>query len=369
MVGEAFKRRRISLAILLAVIALSGLLLAKLTAKWESENSELMPLASASLLLDIVQSDTGFYAVGERGHLLFSTDGKHWQQISVPTRSTLTSIAVVGAHIWAAGHDGVIVHSSDDGKNWTLQRYAPWQPEDFDPSNGIPILDLLFTDERNGIAVGAFNLMLRTDDGGASWRYTPITISEPSTRKSPFEQTTSEEQDWTFSEDDLELEAESDPHLNAIVRSESGALLIAGERGALFRSFDDGKVWQRLNFPYDGSMFGLLTWTEDQVLAFGLRGKIYESSDLGESWSELSTDNTSSLMAGIALDDGAAVLVGADGALLLRANSASSFQTTTHINRAGETGSLSAVAQSDDDLILVGEKGVEHVPLPEQMQR
>ena len=55
-------------------------------------DSEILPKASSSLLLDIARTDTGFVAVGERGHVLLSADGKNWKQTSVPTRSTLTTV-------------------------------------------------------------------------------------------------------------------------------------------------------------------------------------------------------------------------------------------------------------------------------------
>ena len=58
--------------------------------------SESMPRASKSLLLDVVKSSAGYFAVGERGHVLKSGDGKSWTQAPTPTRSTLTTITTVG---------------------------------------------------------------------------------------------------------------------------------------------------------------------------------------------------------------------------------------------------------------------------------
>src|SRR5687768_198277 len=55
--------------------------------------SETMPRASKSLLLDLVRTASGYVAVGERGHVLRSDDGKAWTQLTLPTRSALTSTA------------------------------------------------------------------------------------------------------------------------------------------------------------------------------------------------------------------------------------------------------------------------------------
>ena len=44
----------------------------------EKNKSYQAPLVSQSLLLDITHTDTKFIAVGERGHIVLSDDGKHW---------------------------------------------------------------------------------------------------------------------------------------------------------------------------------------------------------------------------------------------------------------------------------------------------
>jgi photosystem II stability/assembly factor-like uncharacterized protein len=59
-------------------------------------NSQIMPLAEKSLLLDGQVVGDRIIVVGERGHILISEDqGVSWQQQEVPTRATLTSIFFV----------------------------------------------------------------------------------------------------------------------------------------------------------------------------------------------------------------------------------------------------------------------------------
>ena len=95
--------------------------------------------------------------------------------------------------------------------------------------------------------------------------------------------------DWTYDEADLMLDAETDPHLNAIARTGSGALVIAGERGTFLRSRDGGETWESRRLPYEGSMFGVLAWEDDHILVHGLRGNVYESTNLGDSWTRVET--------------------------------------------------------------------------------
>jgi photosystem II stability/assembly factor-like uncharacterized protein len=140
-----------------------------------AQMSERMPRASKSLLLDIVKTASGYVAVGERGHVLRSDDGRAWTQLVVPTRSALTSIATADGQLWVGGHDGVILHSTDGGQTWKAQRRDPFRlaqgesAADHDPRQGAPILDIGFRDASHGIAVGAHSLMLVTTDGGVTW--------------------------------------------------------------------------------------------------------------------------------------------------------------------------------------------------------
>jgi len=324
-------------------------------------DAEIMPRANRSLLLDVVRTTSGFFAVGERGHVLVSEDGQSWTQAKVPTRATLTTIATADGVLWAAGHDGVIVHSTDGGQTWTRRRAAPWSYDIVDSSEGIPVLDLLFTDGSNGLAVGAYSLMLATSDGGVTWTPRRVSSAAPAAEaEAESSEELADEDDWNFSDADLELEAESDPHFNAIARAGSGALVIAGERGAFLRSRDGGKTWTSKPLPYEGSMFGVLSWQDEHILVYGLRGNVFESFDLGTTWTEVETGITDNLMGGQALPGGGALIVGANGAVLYRPDGGTPFRSSAFETAGGETPVLaSAVALNDGSFVLVGDKGVD----------
>lgn len=327
--------------------------------------SEIMPRASKSLLTDVVRTPSGFFAVGERGHVISSGDGKQWTQVATPTRSALTSITAVDDKLWAAGHDGVILHSADGGKTWIAQRRDPFMrspgedPADHDPRQGVPILDILFTDASNGIAIGAYSLMLVTSDGGTTWApkqaLAPVVQSdEPA---APMEGD-------IFSAEDLMLDEESDPHLNAITSTGPGGLAIVGERGTVLRSDDGGQTWQKLGFPYKGSMFGVLSLGNGRLLTYGLRGNVYESTDNGASWNKVPAEGSTSLMGGAALEGGGAVLAGGNGTLLRRASADAPFTVSNFKNSLGESPTLAGVIpDGNGGYVLVGDKGVDQAQL------
>ena len=293
-------------------------------------------------------------------------DAGQWTQLQTPTRVALTSIASADGELWAAGHSGVILRSSDNGDTWTRQRLDIWNPESYEPSQGAPILDLLFVDANTGFAVGAFSTLLRTRDGGQTWEAlsvkggAPAASDAPEADAAPVDDGLGFDDSGVLSADELVLEDEEDPHLNAIGRDAGGTLYLAGERGAMFRSRDGGDTWQRLDFPYEGSMFGVIAWDAGHVLAFGLRGHVFESTDGGDSWSRLDTGTEVALMGGTALADGGAVLVGNEGTILQRADGASPFERSIFQNADGETPVLSgAIPDAAGGLIVIGDKGAD----------
>jgi photosystem II stability/assembly factor-like uncharacterized protein len=321
--------------------------------------AEIKPLAAKSLLLDVTRSGTRYVAVGARGDVLLSDDGRDWRQVEVPTRATLTAVSAIDANVWAVGHDGMILHSADGGEHWAIQRKDPWKPANAggEPTEGAPLLDVLFVDARRGFAIGAYSLALQTADGGETWQ--PMTVADK-----PKDGADDEIEDdpadkagkkGTFTAEQLKVGQESTPHLNAITRTGSGALLIVGERGSAFRSRDQGATWQRQQLPYDGSMFGVIGYEGDHVLAFGLRGHAYESSDLGEHWNQVQTGTELSLMGGVATADGGAAIVGANGVVLVRGKGGEALRTLVD-QSAGIISTVLPLGQGAT-LLLAGENG------------
>lgn len=282
-------------------------------------------LAKRSLLLDIVRIGDQLITVGERGHVLLSEGSEnHWTQILVPTRSLLTAVTVVGRdQCWTVGHDAVILHSIDAGKNWTRQFFAP----DLE----APLFDVWFQNTEHGLAIGAYNLALETNDAGKNW-----------TRRSI---------------------GTGDAHLYAITQGHDDTLYVAGEFGTLFRSIDYGKNWMPLTSPYEGTFFGILAPSNGSLLVFGLRGSLYFSNDSGLSWQKVNTRTTASLLNGLELTDGTIVVVGLNGTVLVSKDGGRSFMPTKTIQQAG----IAAVAElTPGTFVTVGEAGITHTHTPSE---
>jgi len=287
------------------------------------EWAEPMPLAESSLLLDADNQGSRIIVVGERGHVLLSNDrGAHWQQAAVPTRGTLTAVQVIGDdHAWAVGHDGLILHSDDGGFSWSRQRQSQ-EPD-------RPLLDVWFADPRRGIAIGAYGLLLSTENGGRTW--------------------------WDH------LSNDEGAHANAIAEAPDGTLYIAGESGSILRSDDRGLSWQRLPSPYQGSFFGLLALQDSTILVFGLRGHLFRSEDRGISWQRIETGTAATLLTGLVRADGSIVIAGLNGALLSSENGGRRFQLQHLSHRRG----IAALIElGPDELLAVGDGGLTRIPAP-----
>jgi photosystem II stability/assembly factor-like uncharacterized protein len=283
----------------------------------EPEPAIQAPMASRALALDAAANGDRLLAVGERGHILTSTDdGASWQQAAVPTRAALTGVYFHDENLgWVVGHDGVILRTTDGGSTWEI---VNWAPED-----EAPFFDVWFSDENNGIAIGAYGSFYETTDGGVTWSSRWIS-----------------EDDW---------------HLHQIARADNGKLYIAAEAGSIYRSDDGGANWVTLPSLYEGSYFGVLPLDDDSVLIFGLRGHLYRSDDAGESWQELDTGTVAMLTNGIRLEDGTLVIVGLGGTVLVSEDAGKSFVLHAQTDRRH----ISAITEiGGGGLLLVGDFGV-----------
>lgn len=307
--------------------------------------SQIMPLAEKSLLLDGQRIANRIIVVGERGHILISEDqGKTWQQQIAPTRATLTSVFFIDpANGWAAGHDSVILQTNDGGRHWR-EIYS-------DPEDERPILDLWFRNKEHGYAVGAYGLFLETHDGGVHWDpvdFNPATlVLNDDTNADP----------WAEKEEDVWV----DFHLNQMAATESGRVFISAEAGNLYRSDDGCRSWLSLPSPYEGSFYGSLPLNNNSLLLFGLRGHLFYSADAGVNWEELDTGIQATLNDGIRMQDGRIALAGLAGTLLISDDNGRSFELHEQEDRAGIA---RVVETTDHALILVGEQGVKRLELP-----
>ena len=143
----------------------------------------------------MVSSKVG-YVIGY-GVVMKTTDGGNtWQYLDVDG-DNFTAMHIQGSEIWMCGSAGSIFHTTDAGANWQRLRNGN------DLSRVRYMLRcILFTDNLHGWAAGEDGKVIYTRDGGHNWmEYKTFTTST----------------------------------LRSIAKCPNGDLLMAGDRGALYR--------------------------------------------------------------------------------------------------------------------------------------
>lgn len=317
-------------------------------------------LAPAGLLNGLARAGKRIVAVGQRGHVVYSDDaGRTWVQAKVPVSSDLVAVTFpTPLQGWAVGHDGVVLHSADSGATWTRQldgrsagqaMVAYYTAEAAKGGLGTPeqaaklvgeakrfaeqgaenpLLDVWFENEQTGFVVGAFNLILRTNDGGKTW--------EP----------------WFHrSENPKAL------HLYA-VHPAGGELYISGEQGLLLKLDAQAGRFRAVQVPYQGTLFGI-TGSAKSVVVFGLRGNAFRSTDGGKTWQKIETGLQVGLTGGTD-DEGRLVLVSQAGHVLVSADDGASFKPLK-IERPLPAAAV--VGADKNAVVIAGPRGVRAQPL------
>ncbi|MGS0680784.1 WD40/YVTN/BNR-like repeat-containing protein [Shewanella sp. 125m-7] len=300
---------------------------------------QIQPLAANSLVLDIVNNQKTLVAVGERGHAFVYQDS--WKQVSTPTNVLLTKTFFITPNKgWAVGHDATILHTQDAGLSWTLQM----QSEKIEK----PFLDILFFNEQEGVAIGAYGLFYRTLDGGETWN-------------SEYHQELLFEEDVAYLE---ELKAEDEalylsersallPHFNRIIPATDDTLIMVGELGLVATSTDRGYSWEKQDFIYEGSLFNAAV-VGNNVFVMGLRGNVFSSDFSLVNWQKVPLPVDSTINAGFKIGEDTLRVVGNAGVIIDISVKGDSQLVE---QRQGEN--LVAIAEdSEGNLWVAGNKGL-----------
>lgn len=301
--------------------------------------------AAGAVLICAARAGERLVVAGESGTILYSDDqGKSWQQASVPVSVTLTGMHFASAtQGWAVGHSGVVLHSGDGGRTWQLQLDATklaaakagapggkaGQPSG-QAIGGDPFLDVHFVDESNGLAVGAFGLIMRTHDGGRTWASAQANLPNPDGN-----------------------------HLYA-VRAVAGSVFVVGERGAIYVSRDRGETFEALKSPYQGSFFGVIATPDEGVLIYGLRGHAFRSADQGRTWTEIEVGTGNAWLGATSTKDGRVVMVSQAGEVAVSVDQGNRFALLPERQPP-----LTAVIDAaQGGVVTAGMRGVGSVVLP-----
>ena len=230
---------------------------------------------------------------------------------------------------WVAGSNGTLLQTADGGTTW--KKLSLLTRDSLD--------DVYFADERNGWLLGSRDFLklraneppsyvLKTEDGGLSWRQLSLNTSDSNTRfvRMLF---TDAKHGWVFGETGVIL-ATNDGGAHWIRQvSVTKHLLLGGsfadyQRGCLvgagatvLRTSDSGATWQA-GIMRDGgrarltsaSLFQNFGWT------VGAAGQIFATKDGGRSWLEQRSNADADLLDVRFIDEREGWVAGTQGTLL-----------------------------------------------------
>ena len=225
--------------------------------------------------IQFINSDLG-YINGDKILLKTVDSGENWFKVSYPAESypypnKMTFLNTEIGFIY--GDDGKLYTTNNGGKTWEYRQLG------YDDIN-----DVEFFDENNGVLCFNSKSLLKTDDGGLSWK--TITIDFP---------------ELSYNTKFVKLEL-----INKLVG------YLVGYNGEIMKTEDAGETWEFkskiiTSYPTD---FKFIDENTGYLLSGFNWGYIHKTIDGGNTWSEIDFERTGSLTSISFLNDDNAVLVG-----------------------------------------------------------
>ncbi|MGM0481679.1 MAG: WD40/YVTN/BNR-like repeat-containing protein [Pseudomonadota bacterium] len=335
----------------------------------------------SSVLIEIAAAGDRLVAVGDYGNIIYrSPEDSTWQQASVPTSVLLTSVTFFNDLVgYATGHHGVILKTTDGGKSWQRvldgfkllqlektffqQQVAALEKQlaraddadiddlewDLDTAKfqletvqlainesgpTKPFVDIVAMSAEHVIAVGAYNTLVSSQNGGQQWQLLNNRLDNP-----------------------------DGYHLNSVAAN-GEQVFIAGEAGTAYRSRDSGQNWESVAPPYSGSFFGTHFADNGRVWLYGLRGNVFYSDSFGDRYQAVDTGVGDNISGGFTQANGDTWLVGNSG-IVLEIESDGAI----HEHRHPSNSVLTDIVPANDEKILTGRSGMLYWPVKQDAKK
>ncbi len=268
----------------------------------------------SEVLIEVTTVGTRLIAVGAHGNIIWK-EGDDWQQAEVDTSVLLTSIAFADEQNgWATGHHGVIIKSEDGGKSWKrqLDGFELMTLEEGYFENRIEKLNeqLESTDDED--VIGELEWQLEE----LQFQISNIEVAQEEGPSKPF----------------LDLYAKDNQTVFAI-----------GAYGTFLKTENGGENWQvissRLENP-GGYHLNTIFGRGDDLYIVGEAGLAFASYDGGENWETLDSPYRGSLFGGHLDAEGRVWVYGLRGNAFVSDDKGQSFTTVdtgTRVNLSAGT--------------------------------
>jgi photosystem II stability/assembly factor-like uncharacterized protein len=244
-------------------------------------------------------------------------------------------------HIWIAGFDSVIMHSSDGGATWAPQKSPV----------ASSVCDIDFIDEAQGWAVGRGGFIIHTANGGAAWQQQRSGVS----RQLFALDAVDERSAWVVGEFGTILHTADggttwqdqgsgeDIIYNDVFFLDALRGWVVGEYGTILHTVDGGETWtgqecediipvvseeEWASFP--PSLYGVFFRDELHGLACGMDATIIATDDGGATWHKI--DNPAAegkaTLYSVSCSGDACIVVGQKGVVLASSDGGAAWKMT-----------------------------------------
>jgi photosystem II stability/assembly factor-like uncharacterized protein len=308
-------------------------------------------LSLPATLLGVAQAGDTLVGVGLHGLIQRSGDGgKSWKQVSSPVSSDLVQVRFSDARNgWIVGHDSLLLHSDDAGASWNVQL------------DGRSLLTLLRRNYRE-----------RADKGDATAQellgeldLAMTTSATPDVLAAPFLDVLFDAKgtgfvvgafgmilrsaDFGANWEPWVERSENDRRMHLYGLAEhAGTFYVSGEQGLLMRLDTAAQRFVQVQTPYSGTYFGVRA-VDGLLLAYGLRGNLYASRDDGETWKKIETALGSSLVSTVE-QAGRLIVISQSGQMISRDRDSLAV-TRLQTERSGEVYGASTTGSAGEVLV------------------
>jgi len=245
----------------IVAVQLNGGIL-KSTNSGSNFTSKSFSVTSANLITIQCVSDNVYYAGGNGGTLIKTTNGgKYWFNQQSGINNYIKKIKFTNENVGGAISPLYIIHTTNGGNNWITQKF----------NNNQTNNDILFLNENTGFVVGS--LFLKTTDGGDIWNTIAIDTGYLAFSKIYF------------------------------LNQQTGYLL--GNR--CFKTTNSGINWVQNNCPYGDDMFFT---NQNNGYIVGGNGSIYRTTNAGINWISCTSPTSLNLKSITFLDENTGYIVG-----------------------------------------------------------
>lgn len=273
--------------------------------------------SSTSLTGVYFANSTTGWATQSNGTLLRSTDGGNtWSVLpDVPTTQLLNGITGLPGdtnRIWVTGQNGFSGYTTDGGATWLRPGQAAGE---IHAATGSGLNALHFANATLGWVVGNNGTILRTNNGGTSWRFISSLATNGTTLDDVHFVNTND--GWAVggsgkvvrtTDGGLTWAAQfwpgldgggdpsyTPPNLSGVHFLDNQRGWMVGSRSTIARTLDGGNTWETVFWPEVAS-FNKIGWLDSQRgWIVGASGVLIGTEDGGETWNPLASGTSESL--------------------------------------------------------------------------